>query len=68
MEKRLAGAGLDVYEHEPDVPEQLLTMDNVVLVPHVGSDTVETSIAMADLVVGNLEAHFSKKPLLTPVL
>ncbi|KAJ9537606.1 hypothetical protein OSB04_030339 [Centaurea solstitialis] len=68
VEGRLAGAGLDVFEHEPEVPEELFGLDNVVLVPHVGSDTVETCIAMADLVVGNLEAYFSNKPLLTPVV
>ncbi|KAI8008327.1 Hydroxyphenylpyruvate reductase [Camellia lanceoleosa] len=49
-------------------PEQLFGLDDVVLTPHVGSGTVETRKAMADLVIGNLEAHFSKKPLLTPVV
>lgn len=68
VEGRLGGAGLDVYENEPEVPEELFGLDNVVLLPHVGSGTVETRIVMADLVVGNLEAHFLKKPLLTPVV
>ncbi|OMO54061.1 hypothetical protein CCACVL1_28082 [Corchorus capsularis] len=68
LEGRLGGAGLDVFENEPEVPEELLTLENVVLVPHVGSDTEETSKAMADLVISNLEAHFSDEPLLTPVL
>lgn len=68
IEGRLGGAGLDVFEHEPEVPEQLFGLDNVVLTPHVASGTVETRKAMADLVIGNLEAHFSKKPLLTPVV
>lgn len=68
VEGRLGGAGLDVFENEPDVPVQLLGMDNVVVLPHAGSDTEETSKAMADLVVSNLEAHFMKKPLLTPVI
>nr|XP_043624456.1 glyoxylate/hydroxypyruvate/pyruvate reductase 2KGR-like [Erigeron canadensis] len=68
VEGRLGGAGLDVFEHEPEVPEELFGLDNVVVLPHVGSDTVETGKAMADLVVGNLEAHFNKKPLLTPVV
>ncbi|KAA8541787.1 hypothetical protein F0562_022939 [Nyssa sinensis] len=68
VEGRLGGAGLDVFEHEPEVPEQLFGLDNVVLLPHVGSGTVETRNAMADLVIGNLEAHFLKKPLLTPVV
>ncbi|PKA64730.1 Hydroxyphenylpyruvate reductase [Apostasia shenzhenica] len=67
IENRLGGAGLDVYEHEPHVPEELFVLDNVVLLPHVGSGTVETRKAMADLVLGNLEAHVLKKPLLTPV-
>ncbi|KAF8407058.1 hypothetical protein HHK36_006183 [Tetracentron sinense] len=68
VEGRLGGAGLDVFEHEPEVPEQLFGLDNVVLLPHVGSGTVETRNAMADLVIGNLEAHFLTKPLLTPVV
>lgn len=68
VEGRLGGAGLDVYEHEPEVPEELFKLDNVVLTPHVGSATIETRTAMADLVIGNLEAHFLNKPLLTPVV
>ncbi|KAI3463330.1 hypothetical protein Pfo_019993 [Paulownia fortunei] len=68
QEGRLAGAGLDVFENEPYVPESFLGLQNVVLMPHVGSDTVETTQAMADLVVSNLECHFLKKPLLTPVV
>lgn len=67
VEGRLGGAGLDVYENEPEVPEELFGLENVVLLPHVGSGTNETRQAMADLVIGNLEAHFLKKPLLTPV-
>ncbi|EEF46450.1 glycerate dehydrogenase, putative [Ricinus communis] len=68
LEGRLAGAGFDVYENEPMVPEQLFSLDNVFLQPHIGSDTVETSNAMADLVIANLEAHLTNKPLLTPVI
>lgn len=67
-EGRLGGAGLDVFEEEPHVPEELFGLENVVLLPHVGSATVETRNAMADLVVGNLEAHFAGKPLLTQVV
>ncbi|XP_042486622.1 glyoxylate/hydroxypyruvate/pyruvate reductase 2KGR-like [Macadamia integrifolia] len=67
VEGRLGGAGLDVYENEPYVPEQLFGLDNVVLLPHVGSGTLETRKDMADLVIGNLEAYFLDKPLLTPV-
>lgn len=68
VEGRLGGAGLDVFEKEPEVPEQLFGLDNVVLLPHVGSGTVETRTEMANLVLGNLEAHFANKPLLTPVV
>lgn len=68
LEGRLGGAGLDVFEHEPEPPEQLFGLENVVLLPHVGSSTWETSKAMADLVIGNLEAHVLNKALLTPVL
>ena len=68
VEHRLGGAGLDVFENEPEVPEELFGLDNVVLLPHVGSATFETRKAMADLVIGNLEAHFLNKPLLTPVV
>lgn len=55
---RIAGAGLDVYEGEPRVPEALLDMDNVVLLPHLGSATVETRTAMGLRVVNNLQAFF----------
>ncbi|GAB2228101.1 hypothetical protein Droror1_Dr00009931 [Drosera rotundifolia] len=68
LDGRLGGAGLDVFENEPDVPEELFALDNVVLLSHVGSDTVETCNAMADLVIANLEAHFLGEPLLTPVV
>ena len=64
----IKGAGLDVFEHEPHVPAELLAMDHVVLLPHVGSATKETRAAMAQLVVDNLAAHFSGRPLLTPVV
>jgi lactate dehydrogenase-like 2-hydroxyacid dehydrogenase len=64
---RLGAAGLDVFAAEPNIPEALLTMDNVVLSPHTGSATDDTRRAMGDLVVDNLLAHFSGKPLLTPV-
>ena len=52
---RLGGAGLDVFEAEPKIPDALKSMDNVVLTPHVGSATVETRIKMGDLVCDNLD-------------
>ena len=63
----IAGAGLDVFENEPHVPEALFALDNVVLVPHIGSATWQTRQAMSDLAFGNLQAHFAGKPLLSPV-
>jgi lactate dehydrogenase-like 2-hydroxyacid dehydrogenase len=63
----IAGAGLDVFENEPNVAADLRALDNVVLTPHVGSATWQTRRAMADLAFGNLEAHFAGKPLLSPV-
>ena len=64
---KLGGAGLDVFVDEPRVPEPLLAMENVVLLPHIGSATHATRGAMGQLVVDNLKAHFAGKPLLTPV-
>lgn len=61
------GAGLDVFENEPDVPSALCRLDNVVLQPHVGSATAETRAAMAQLVVDNLRLYFEKAEVLTPV-
>jgi lactate dehydrogenase-like 2-hydroxyacid dehydrogenase len=63
----IAGAGLDVFEQEPKVEPELLTLENVMLVPHLGSGTVETRTAMADLAVRNVEAVLSDKPAITPV-
>lgn len=67
-EKRIAGAGLDVFANEPHVPQALLAMDHVVLQPHQGSATRHTRKAMADLVLANLDAWFAGQPLLTPVV
>jgi len=64
---RIRGAGLDVFADEPDVPPELIAMENVVLTPHVASGTLETRKAMADLAYANLEAHFAGKPALTPI-
>lgn len=63
----IAGAGLDVYWDEPRVPESLISMDNVVLLPHIGSATTETRSLMGRLVVDNLLAHFGGMPVKTLV-
>jgi lactate dehydrogenase-like 2-hydroxyacid dehydrogenase len=55
----IAGAGLDVYEHEPRVPEAFLGLENVVLLPHLGSATLETRVAMGMRVAENLERFFA---------
>ncbi|WP_080738880.1 2-hydroxyacid dehydrogenase [Rhodococcoides fascians] len=64
---QLAGAGLDVFAQEPNVPDALLTMDNVVLLPHVGSATVETRAAMEALTLENLDRFLADGTLVTPV-
>lgn len=58
---KIAGAALDVYEDEPEVTAELLTLENVVTLPHLGSATVETRIAMGERVLKNLEAFFAGK-------
>jgi glyoxylate reductase len=63
----IAGAGLDVFEREPEVHAGLLALENVVLVPHIGSATVETRTAMAQLAVDNCLAILHGRPPLTPV-
>jgi lactate dehydrogenase-like 2-hydroxyacid dehydrogenase len=67
MDGTLGAAGLDVYAHEPHVPKELCELDNVVLLPHIASATMETRAAMGQLVVENLRAWFSGRPVLTPV-
>ena len=57
----IKGAGLDVFADEPHIPAPLLAMDNVVLLPHVGSATRETRKAMGDLCKANLDAWFAGK-------
>jgi glyoxylate reductase len=66
-ERLIAGAALDVYEHEPEVHPSLLKFENVVLVPHLGSATRETRTAMVDLAVSNVLAVLDGRPALTPV-
>ena len=63
----IKGAGLDVFANEPHIPQPLLAMDNVVLLPHVGSATRETRQAMGDLCKANLDAWFAGKPLPAPI-
>jgi lactate dehydrogenase-like 2-hydroxyacid dehydrogenase len=65
--KTILTAGLDVFAHEPNVPRELLEMDHVVLLPHLGSASIHTRDAMAQLVVDNLLAWKAGKPPLTPV-
>lgn len=63
----IAGAGLDVFVDEPNVPEALRNLDNVVLQPHRASATEQTRLAMGDIVLANLKACFAKEPLPTAV-
>lgn len=65
QEKRIAGAGLDVFDDEPNVPEALFKLDNVVLLPHVASATQETRQAMADRVFDNLHGYFTSGQLVS---
>ena len=63
----ILAAGLDVFANEPNVPDELKSMQNVVLLPHIGSASVVTRNAMDQLVVDNLKNWFAGKPPLTPV-
>ena len=67
VKERLHMAGLDVFEHEPAIPDALKTSDRVVLLPHVGSATVETRRAMGDLTVENLATWLREGRVLTAV-
>jgi lactate dehydrogenase-like 2-hydroxyacid dehydrogenase len=64
----LGGAALDVFENEPQVPAELLALDNVVLSPHQGSATHQTRDAMGAVLVANLEKHFAGEPLISAVV
>jgi glyoxylate reductase len=66
-QRLIAGAALDVYEDEPRVNGELLGLENVMLLPHIASATIETRTAMADLAVSNVLAVLAGKPALTPV-
>jgi lactate dehydrogenase-like 2-hydroxyacid dehydrogenase len=65
--KTILAAGLDVFEHEPSVPQELIALANTVLLPHVGSASVKTRRAMAQCVIDNVLAWGDGKPPLTPV-
>ncbi len=64
---KIGGAGLDVFEGEPDVPAELIAMENTVLLPHLGSATRETREDMGNMVADNLDAFFAGKPVPNPV-
>ncbi len=66
-EKRIAGAGLDVFWDEPQVPVELMTMDNVVLLPHMGSATLEIREERGRKLLANLRAYFAGKPVLNAI-
>jgi lactate dehydrogenase-like 2-hydroxyacid dehydrogenase len=69
--KRIGGAGLDVLEGEPSVPPllpELLEFENVIITPHVAGRAPEARTAATASIIGNLNAHFAGKPLLSPVL
>lgn len=68
VQGEVGGAGLDVFENEPHVPQELFSMDNVVLSPHRAVLTPESFSALLEVIVGNLEAFFSNRPLLSPVV
>jgi hydroxypyruvate reductase len=62
-DKTIAGAGLDVYAKEPQAPDALTALPNVVLTPHIGGHTLESHRNMQDCVLANLTAFFAGKPL-----
>jgi lactate dehydrogenase-like 2-hydroxyacid dehydrogenase len=66
-DKRIAGAALDVFDNEPDIDARFFGLENVLLMPHIGSATVETRAAMAGLVLDNLRSWFGSGTALTPV-
>ncbi len=66
-ERRIGGAGLDVYEREPEVPEALRALDNVTLLPHLGTSTEEVRVAMGRMALDNARAFRDGRPLPNPV-
>jgi lactate dehydrogenase-like 2-hydroxyacid dehydrogenase len=67
QDNKIAGAGLDVFEKEPDVPPEFFELDNVVLLPHMASASNETRTAMGDLQIENIRLKLDGKPVKTPV-
>lgn len=65
-ERRIRGAGIDVFLNEPDINPAFFTIENAVLFPHMGSASIETRIAMGELMIENLRRHFAGEPLATP--
>ena len=67
-DRTIAGAGLDVFEREPALAPGLAELDNVVLLPHLGSATTDTRAAMVELACANIVAVLGGEPALTPVV
>lgn len=67
VNEKIAGAALDVFLHEPVVPEELISSNSVILLPHVASRTKETFLAMEELLIQNLEKYYTDGELITPV-
>lgn len=67
QQEKIAGAVLDVFSHEPQVPKELIDSNKVILFPHIGSSTQETFLAMENLLIQNLQKYFTIGTLLTPV-
>ena len=68
IEDEIGGAGLDVFENEPDVPKEFFSLENDVLSPHAAGFTSESLMGICQLVEQNLTAFFSNKPPITPVI
>ncbi|WP_431303246.1 2-hydroxyacid dehydrogenase [Sediminicoccus sp. BL-A-41-H5] len=66
-ENRIAGAAIDVVDGEPEVPEAMRALPNLIITPHIAGRSPESILATASLVVANLQAHFAGRPVLTPV-
>lgn len=65
---KIGGAGLDVFANEPYIPPEFLNRDDVVVTPHIGSATIATREAMANIVINNIEAFYNGQTLITPVI